>query len=168
MKNFRLTKKNKDLLIKIVSAVAIVAAVIGCVSLVTQLTKEAASDYKTFKPAYSIGAIDDVTGKKSDNECALYTPDIIECTGIELYADFDSDIDYCVYYYDENDAYISCTPNEALNLKIEEFPEGTVGVRIAIYPNNDSNDKIGIFERGTYANQLTVKITTVEVEESDT
>lgn len=162
----KITKKQQNQIIQILSIVLAVAVLIGCVSLVVNLTEKSNDDYKTFKPSYSIGAIDSVTGQYTEDKCALYTPELIECTGIELYADFESNIDYVVYYYDENDAYISSTPNEALNLKVDEMPENAVGVRIAIYPNADENEKIGLFEKATYANQLDVKIRTVEVEES--
>lgn len=162
----KLTRKQQNLIVKILSIVLAVGVVIGCISLVATLTNKSEDDFKTFKPSYAVGAIDSVTGQYTEDECALYTPDLIECTGIELYADFESSIDYVVYYYDENDAYISSTPNEALNLKVDDMPEGAVGVRIAIYPTADENEKIGLFERATYANQLDVKIRTVEVEES--
>ena len=89
-------------------------------------------------------------------------------TGIKLYADFDSDIEYTVHFYDDNEVWISCIDNEGLNLTVEDMPEDTYGVRIVIYPQSDENGKISLFERGTYANQLTVKITDKEIKAENT
>ena len=159
MKKIRISKKTSQ----IVSIVLACVAVLGCVALVSSLAEKANEDYKKVNLSYSIGVIDKATGKcLNDVEEAIYTKDIIECTGAEFYADFDSDIKYTVHFYDEDGKWISCQDNEDLNLKIHEMPESAVGIRVVIYPQNDENGKVSTFEKSTYARQLTVKITTVE------
>lgn len=159
----KLTRKQSEFLKKAVAVVLAFAAIVGGVSIVTNLAGDE-DGYKTVYPGYTVGGIDKTTGKvDNDEECGLYTKDIIECTGIKLSADFDSDIKYAVHLYDENDQWIRCVENEGLNLTLEELDaEETAvhGVRIVIYPQSDENEKISLFEKGTYANQLTVKITT--------
>ena len=161
-------KKNTK---KTISMILAFAAIIGCVALVSNIAKNANEDYKKVNLYYEVGAIDKITGKcYNDVENAIYTKDIIKCTGVELYTDFDSDIKYTVHFYDEDGKWLACEDNVGLNLKIDEMPEGATGIRVVIYPQNDENNKISLFEKGTYARQLRVKITTVEpkVDETET
>lgn len=160
----KFSRKTVDLLKKVGCIVLAFVCLFGCVSIFNGISEKANEDYQTVYPVYTVGGLDKTNGKPTDDECALYTKDLIECTGIELYADFDSNIKYTVHFYDDNETWISCTENEGLNLKINEMPENAHGVRIAIYPQADENDKVSFGERFTYANQLTVKISTVEVE----
>lgn len=121
------------------------------------------SDFDKVNLTWDVGALDE-TGAYIEDDCALYTKDLIECTGVELCAEFDSNISYEVHFYEEDGTWISMTANEGLQLTIDEMPEGAFGIRIVIRPLNDDNDKISLFEKYTYASQLTVKIRTEEVE----
>ena len=155
---FKLTTKQTRLLSKVV---AIVLAFVVLLAVVSIFAKDD-DGYKTIYPSYSVGAISKTTGDFTEDEAAIYTKDIIECTGIKLSADFDSDIEYTVHLYDEDDKWIRCVENEGLNLTLEELDaESTAihGVRIVIYPQSDENEKVSFLEKSTYANQLTVKIT---------
>lgn len=122
------------------------------------------SDFERVRLSYEVGALDE-DGAYVEDECALYTKELIECTGVELSAEFDSNISYEVHYYKEDGTWISSTANTGLQLKIDEMPEEAFGIRIEIRPLDDDNDKIGVFEKTKYANLLTVKIRTVEVED---
>ena len=155
---FNLTKKQQNLFTK---AICIVLAFVAIVGVFSIFGKDD-DGYKTIHPGYSVGAISKTTGDFTEDEAAIYTKDIIECTGIKLTADFDSDIKYTVHLYDEDDKWIRCVENEGLNLTLEELDaEDTAvhGVRIVIYPQSDENEKVSFLEKGTYAAQLTVKIT---------
>ena len=159
---FKITKSQKNLLTKALCIVLALLAVVACVSLVSNLVADD-DGYKTIRPNYSIGAISKSTGQSNkDEENAIYTSDLIECTGIKLCADFDSNIKYTVHLYDEEDKWIRSVDNEGLNLVLEglDAEETPVhGVRIVIYPQADENEKVSFLEKGTYARQLTVKIT---------
>ena len=155
---FKLTTKQSQFLTKFVAIVLVFVALFGVVSIFGKDD----DGYKTIYPSYSVGAISKTTGASTDDEAAIYTKDVIECTGIKLSADFDSDIKYTVHLYDEDDKWIRCVENEGLNLTLEELDaESTAihGVRIVIYPQSDENEKVSFLEKSTYANQLTVKIT---------
>lgn len=155
---FKLTTKQSQFLTKFVAIVLVFVALFGVVSIFGKDD----DGYKTIYPSYSVGAISKTTGAFTDDEAAIYTKDVIECTGIKLSADFDSDIKYTVHLYDEDDKWIRCVENEGLNLTLEELDaESTAihGVRIVIYPQSDENEKVSFLEKSTYANQLTVKIT---------
>ena len=54
------------------------------------------------------------------------------------------------------------TTVRSLNLTLEELDAeetAVYGVRIVIQPQSDENEKVSFLEKGTYAGQLTVKIT---------
>ena len=164
----KLTKSQIEIIKKVVVIALVFAALVAVISIFVTFSEDD-EGYKTINPAFKVGALDESTGRPvEDEKCALYTKNVIACTGIKLYADFDSDIKYVVHFYDENDSWLGCVENEGLNMTIDESMDeaselGDVyGVRIVIYPQSDENGKIGLFERGTYANQLTVKITNKE------
>ena len=161
----KLSNKTK----KTLGNVGIVVLIVAIVTLIPTLFSIGAddSDFEKVNLTYAIGGIDEATGRPVENECALYTKNAIECTGVELYADFDSEIKYTVYFYDDDENFISCQSNTGLNMTVDEMPEGATHIRIAIYPQNDENDEIGTFEKYTYKNQLTVKVRTVEVDKAD-
>lgn len=158
---FKITRNQKALLQKALCIVLALLAVVACSALVSKLVADD-DGYKTIHPGYSIGAISKTTGDFTEDECAIYTKDIIECTGIQIAADFDSNIKYTVHLYDEDGKWIRSVENEGLNLTLEglDAEETPVhGVRIVIYPQADENEKVSFLEKGTYARQLTVKIT---------
>lgn len=121
------------------------------------------SDFDKVNLTWDVGALDE-TGAYIEDDCALYTKDLIECTGVELCAEFDSNISYEVHFYKEDGTWISKSANQGLQLTVDEMPEDAFGIRIVIRPLDDDNDKISMFEKITYARQLTVKIRTEEVE----
>lgn len=121
------------------------------------------SDFDKVNLTWDVGALDENGGFVED-ECAIYTKDLIECTGVELCAEFDSNISYEVHFYKEDGTWISKSANQGLQLTVDEMPEDAFGIRIVIRPLDDDNDKISLFEKYKYASQLTVKIRTEEVE----
>lgn len=163
----KLTKQQTELIVKIVGIVLIVAAIVGAISLAATFAEDD-EGYKTYIPTYKVGAIDPTTGDfDKEEECAIYTEKAIECTGIKLFADFDSDVEYAIHVYDINDGWLGCVQNEGLNLTFEGPFEGTEfedahAVRIVIYPQSDENGEVSFFEISKYANQLDVKITNKE------
>lgn len=158
----KLSRKNQKTLTWV--AIALVALLV--VAIIPTLFNPADdSGYNKVNVTYEVGSIDE-TGVFAEDECALYSKKLIECTGFKLTADFDSNIEYEVHYYDEDDKWISSVKSSDLQLEVAvgDMPEGATGIRIVIRPLEDDNEKIGLFERSKYANQLTVQITTEEVE----
>ena len=125
------------------------------------------SDYKTTNMTWDVGGIQSNGQFDRDEKGALYTKDLIRCTGFEIYSKFDSENDIRVCFYDDTDKYISDMTAEGLELKCDSFPENAVGIRIVVTPLDDEDGKIGLFEKSGYANQITVKLRTVEVEANE-
>lgn len=164
---FSINGKTKALLKKIGCVALAFFAVFGCVAVFSGIAEKANDDYQTILPGYSIGSIDEATGKQVDEEDCIYTKNLIECTGIKLCADFDSDIKYVVHFYDDEGKWLSCLENDELELTVDEMPENAVGVRIVIQPMDDEDGEISFTEKFEYANDLSVKVRTKEVKKAD-
>lgn len=157
----RISTKTKNLLKKVGIILLCVIAVGLCASVVLGTNDD--TDYKRVNLTWDVGGIDDENGAYiPELENSIYTVKSLECSAISLAADFNSDIRYSVYFYDEHDEFIQLVQNTGRELVVEgdAFPENAVSVRIVITPNDDENGKIGLFEKYKYANQLTVKIQT--------
>lgn len=161
MKFFNISNKTKNILKKVGAIVLAAALAIGGITLVTSLVERSKEDFKETRLSYDIGGITADGSYDKDAKNAIYTNKAIECTGIHLEADFDSDITFEVHFYDEEGKWLSMQQNDGLKLLVDEMPEGAVAVRVVIRPADD--DEVGIIEKYTYANQLTVKIRTEEV-----
>ncbi len=161
----RITTKTKNLLKK-VGIILLCVIVVGLVAS-TIVGAQDESDYKTVNLSWDVGGINDTGVYDKEIEDSIYTMKRLDCTDIHLVADFNSDISYKVFFYDENDTFLTMVTNEGLELLIEneEFPGNAAGVRIVITPNSDENGEIGLFEKYEYANQLTVKVRTEEADD---
>ena len=159
---FKISHKTKKILKKIGLAILAVAIIGGSAAIVNGLVERSKEDYKETRLSWDIGGI--AADGKFDTECedAIYTKNAIECSGVELYADFDSSIDYEVHFYDENGEWLSKMANTGLQMKVDEMPENATAIRIVIRPTNDEDGEISYLEKFEYANQLTVKIRSIE------
>lgn len=159
---FKLSYKTKKILKKIGLAILAVAIIGGSAAIVNGLVERSKEDYKETRLSWDVGGI--TSAGKFDTDCddAIYTKNAIECSGVELYADFDSSINFEVHFYDENGEWLSKMDNTGLQLKVDEMPDDATSIRIVIRPTNDEDGKISYLEKLEYANQLTVKIRSIE------
>ena len=157
----RISKKTKKLL----TTIACVALVVIVIGFTVSLFGNEDTDYKTKFVTWKVGSIDQYGKHLSDSEGTLYTPERIDCTGIEIYTEFDTDYSITVFYYDENDSFISQEVLEnGHEYSIENFPEGAVGLRLTLLNNEDEDGKIGLLEKGKYTSKVTIKVSTAEGE----
>ncbi len=161
----KISNKTKQILTYVALAVLIVASVAFVGTLIFGGFED--SDYKTTNITWDVGGILNDGQYDRDEKGALYTKDLIRCTGFELYADFNSDNEVMVYFYDDTDSFIESRKMDGLEYKCEDFPKNAVGIRIVLTPLDDEDGKIGLFEKGEYANQLTVKLRTTEVKSDE-
>lgn len=140
----------------IVLAVTLVAGVfVGLTSIYGQPTKQ-------IHPGFSIGSIDEVTGKYVEGNGSLYTKKAFECKGLIVKLAYDSNIEYQIFYYDSLENYISATTVSADSAKIE-VPEEASLARIVITPvwNEDVDDEdkvIGNFDILKYTKQINLYV----------
>lgn len=107
--------------------------------------------------SYNVGGLDDTTGKYVKDESRIYTKDRFACYGLNTKLEFDSTINYQVFYYDINDNFISAS--EVLTSGITSVvPRNGAYARIEITPLDDEDGKITRLEKREYSSQLSVRV----------
>lgn len=159
----RIKRQTKDLLMKIISVVLVVATVVGITVLVSHFVSNKADDdgKVEVKLSYEIGGLTSY-GKYEETKQSIYTKEAFECDGLNIKPQFDSTITYQVFFYDDLGNFVSATANLE-GYYTEEIPEGSSYARIMITPKwdnetKDDDKKITIFQINKYAKQLTVKV----------
>lgn len=146
--------KVKGIIRKVALALAGLCA-LGAVGFgVAKLVEFATDDLKTITPAFDVGNLG-ADGKYVDDESTLYTKEAFECDGLQIKLDFDNQIEYQIYFYDDLDNFIEST--EVLSAAYSETVHDGYA-RIVIMPTNDEDEKISLTERVTYPGQMTIKV----------
>lgn len=154
----KISLKGKSIIKKVALALAGVAALTAVgfgVKAIVDYTKE---DLKTISLSFEVGNLG-ADGKFVDDESTLYTKEAFACDGLQLKLDFDNQINYQIYFYDDLDNFIESTA------VLSESYSGCVHdsyARLVIIPTNDEDDKISFTERFTYPKQLTIKVNNVQ------
>ncbi len=149
-------KLNKNLFKKIALALTGVAVLAGAVFGVKAIVDYTKNDLKKITPTFEVGNLGS-DGKFVDDESTLYTKEAFGCYGLQVKPDFDSTVNYQIFYYDILDNYISST--EVLSEGYSgEAPVNGAYARIVIEPRDDEDGKISLTERIKYPSQLTLKV----------
>lgn len=146
--------KTKSIIKKVALALAGIVAVSAVGVGVAKLIEFMQDDFKTISPSFDVGNLG-ADGKYVNDESTLYTKEAFQCDGLQIKLDFDNEIDYQIFFYDDLDNFIEST--EVLSAAYSETVHDGYA-RIVIIPNNDEDDKIGLTERLTYPGQLTIKV----------
>lgn len=145
---------------KIVAIVLGLVAVAGAVFGVSALAKYAKEEQKTIKPTFSVGGLTE-TGVYEETDDTIYTKDSFEAKGLEIKLDFDSNVKYQVFFYDELDKFISCTEvyTESQDIRVPICP---VRARLEITPiwgaDAPLEKEIKWYETAKYANQVEIRV----------
>ena len=167
-KNFRKfnSKANwKSILITVLVVVLSLGAVSGVATLL-------GGETKTIHPMFTVGAINADDGTYLESVESLYTKDMIECNGLDIVLDFDANVKYQVFYYDEDGAFIEATDTLTVTDNFEVLEEAHFA-RIMITPDWDTINadveepvcEIKWYQVGKYANQLTITVAREVAEE---
>ena len=136
--------------------VALLAIIFGFTSSGSKVDKDGRVEVDL---KYEVGSLN-TTGKYAEAEDKLYTKTAFKCKGLTVKLDFDANVEYQIFFYDEDEYYISST--EKLDASYnDEVPENAVYARIVIYPefgSDVSEPSITIFNKGDYTKQLLVKV----------
>ena len=146
--------KTKGIIKKIALVLAGVVALSAVGFGIAKLVEFVKDDLKTINPVFDVGNLG-ADGKFVDDESTLYTKEAFECDGLQIKLDFDSQIEYQIYFYDDLDNFIEST--EVLSAAYSETVHDGYA-RIVIMPTNDEDDKISLTERVTYPGQMTIKV----------
>lgn len=148
--------KSKSLFKKIALVLAGVAALTAVAFGVKAIVDYTKNDLKKITPTFEVGNLGN-DGKYIDDKSTLYTKDAFACYGLQVKLDFNSTVNYQIFYYDVLDNYISSTDLLGLGYS-GEAPVNGAYARILIVPKNDEDGKISLTERVKYSSQLTIKV----------
>lgn len=150
----KIKAKTKGIIKKVSLALAGVIAISAIGVGVAKLVEYTKEDLKTITPSFSVGNLGS-DGKYVNDESTLYTKEAFQCDGLQIKLDFDNEIEYQIYFYDDLDNFVEST--EVLSSAYSETVHDGYA-RIVIMPTNDEDGKIGLTERLTYPDQMTVKV----------
>ena len=146
--------KTKGIIKKIALVLAGVVALSAVGFGIAKLVEFVKDDLKTINPVFDVGNLG-TDGKFVDDESTLYTKEAFECDGLQIKLDFDNQIEYQIYFYDDLDNFVEST--EVLSAPYSETVHDGYA-RIVIMPTNDEDEKISLTERVTYPAQMTIKV----------
>lgn len=146
--------KTKGIIKKIALVLAGVVALSAVGFGVAKLVEFVKDDLKTINPVFDVGNLG-TDGKFVDDESTLYTKEAFECDGLQIKLDFDNQIEYQIYFYDDLDNFVEST--EVLSAAYSETVHDGYA-RIVIMPTNDEDEKISLTERVIYPGQMTIKV----------
>lgn len=159
-KKLKMKYKTKKTLKNILLGVVCVGAVVGVAAGAKAIVDYSEQDVKTIHPAFAIGGLEN--GLYEETETSIYTKEAFECKGLTIKLDFDHDVTYQVFFYEEDGDFISST--EVLDERYdEEIPTGATHARIEVTPQwtnvEDEDDrKINWFNKIKFANQLNIEV----------
>lgn len=148
--------KTKGIIKKVALALAGVAALTAVGFGVKAIVDYTKNDLKKITLSYDVGNLG-ADGKYVADESTLYTKEAFGCYGLQVKPDFDSAVNYQIFYYDILDNYISSTEVMSDGY-IGEAPLNGAYARIVIEPKEDEDGKISWTERVSYPKQLSIKI----------
>lgn len=153
--------KNKSLWKKIgIGAVAGVLG-LGAVMGVGALLDKEDETMKSISPTYAVGGLTE-DGAYLDTKASIYTENAFECQGLDIDMAFKHDISYRVFFYDEDNDFISATTKQTGNYDENTTPSIACYARIVITPNDD--DEIKWHEIKGYAKQLSIEVNREQVD----
>ena len=105
--------------------------------------------------SYDIGGLDS-NGEYEETDASIYTKNAFEADGLKVEVDFDSTINYEVFFYNQYGDFIKSTGALEKNFDAD-IPLNATHARIEITPQEDE-DGIKWYEKSGYASQLTIKV----------
>ena len=115
---------------------------------------------KEISLSYSVGSLTDAGKYEVDSESGIYNKEAFECQGLRVTPDFDADVTYEVFFYDEDGYFISKT--DALDHVFTGEPLLAKYARIEITPVED--EVVSWYEVTKYASQLKVEVNVKQLE----
>lgn len=142
---------------RVVASLLILALVVGAIFILRDCFTE--DTLRTISVSYDVGSLSTVSGTYvEDSDNAIYTKDMFECKGLRVTPNFDGDITYKVFFYDQDRIFLSCT--ESLDRVYDDVPIIACYARVEITPNSD--DSISWFEKFSYSTKVKIEVATVQ------
>ena len=150
--------KRMGLVKKVVCIALAIGTTVGSVFGVKAIVEKVKDDQKTIHPTFAVGGLASSNGEYEDNKDTIYTKDAFSAKGLNIKLDFDSTVQYQVFFYDElgNFAYTS----DVMDKGSEFYTPANYTVRLEVTPefDNSEDNEIDWHEVYKYANQLEVRV----------
>ena len=101
-------RKTKNILTKTLTAVLAVGVVAGTAAGAKAIYDYSKEELKVIHPKFEVGGLN-AEGKYVEQDNTLYTKEAFKCDDLSIKLDFDNDINYQIFYYDENDDFVRST-----------------------------------------------------------
>ena len=152
---------------RLVSILLIVGVLLGAVAGIVALTGRDKADegFELVDVSFERGGLD-ASGKYVEGKSSIYTKKSFECgTDVRIKLDFDSNVTYKVFFYGENDTFVSASAEYTKTEDIE-VPENATCARLLVTPVWESDIEeddqiIRAWNVNKYAKQLTVMVVPV-------
>lgn len=105
--------------------------------------------------SYGVGGLDS-TGKYKNTDTSIYTEKAFECQGLAITLDFEADVKYRVFFYDQDNELVHVTAKLNRTFAKTEVPFFAKFARIEITPTDDV--KVSKLEVLKYAKQLNATV----------
>ena len=153
-----INKKEKDSISYVVAIILIIGLIAGLMSFSNKADENGRIK---ISPDFKVGGLTSY-GKYLETEEEIYTENAFPCKGLEVNLKFESNITYCIYFYDANQSFISNTGELGTSFA-EEIAENACYARIVISPQWSSSTleedkRIAWYSVRKYANQIEIKV----------
>ena len=147
---------NKEIL-KNIGLVLLIIAVLGFLFGIFSKQKADDDGRVEVKLSYEIGGLTEY-GKYDEADDKLYS-EMFECKGLNVGLDFDANVEFEIYFYDEDEHFVSKIDKTSDSFK-GDIPETASFARIVIYPTFEKGDeqKVNLLNKYSFIKQLTVKV----------
>ncbi|MBQ7332860.1 MAG: hypothetical protein IJW38_00755 [Clostridia bacterium] len=143
----------------IISVVLVIGAVIGIGAGVSAIAKDETKTLSSIG-TFTRGSLDEKTGKFVKGDTSIVTEELIECAGLTVTPEFDSNVQYQIFWYNMDEIYFTCTELSD-GVFSGNIPECAKYSRIVIVPelNTDDKDvKINFWEIPGIAKNLKIEV----------
>lgn len=108
---------------------------------------------------FSLGGLND-KGEYIETKESIYTKDAFKCQGLTVTPEFESQVTYQIFFYDELGEFVNKTASLEKAYR-DDIPAGAYYARIVITPNKDEDGsaiELNVFKVSKYAKQITITV----------
>lgn len=146
----------KKIIVTILLVVLCLGIVGGGIAGIIKLTDSGKLDTKSISSMkFSVGGLDS-NGKYMNTNASIYTKEAFECQGLNVNLSFDNEVEYQVYFYDQNNDFVHTTGKLTGAFVKDSVPFFAKYARIVVTPKND--DVVSRTEAYKYAKQLKITV----------
>ena len=147
----------KKLLAVLLAIITFAGTIFGLV----KLSEKMKDDKTKASSVFEVGGLDASTGKYVDTDTSIYTKNSFKAKGLEIKLDFDSNITYQVYFYDELGEFVSCS--EVYDKGHKFYTPAYHEVRILVTPvwdlkSTEDEQVIKWYNVHKYSSQLEIRV----------